>query len=309
MFQAETMEDGYCTIPDVARLILFSLIAMLLAPEKFSMEQVLTLVLVMIVMDGEAAFFKKSVNPESVGIQAARVAGYTIFTLCCAFGWARSAEVFSHVTAAVVTLHKSDLDSATLIDASQSSVVVEECDAMLKSILQNVNPVHSHLAIGHVDDLFCLEIANGSRPKAAAADLAWSIMSLLGHDGLSVKKFVASSFWCRFQKVIGAWFNTRTFTVTMPLDKIEEALGIINSEEFAMHQVSFPIGLCATLRGKIRWAAYTTPLGDMPCLINIEKTRRVGEPGSRKVKPTRSSGESEELTLRKFQNDLLIRKN
>jgi site-specific DNA-cytosine methylase len=308
MFQAETMEDGYCTIPDVARLILFSLIAMLLAPERFSMEQVLTLVLVMIVMDGEAAFFKKSVNPESVGIQAARIAGYTIFTLCCAFGWARSAEVFSHVTAAVVTLHQSDLDSATLIDASQSSVVVEECDAMLKSILQNVNPVHSHLAIGHVDDLFCLEIANGNRPKAAAADLAWSIMSLLGHDGLSVKKFVASSFWCRFQKVIGAWFNTRTFTVTMPLDKIEEALAIINSDVFALHQSSFPIGLCATLRGKIRWAAYTTPLGDMPCLINIEKTRRVGEPGARKVKPIRSSGESEELTLRKFQNDLLIRK-
>lgn len=60
MFQAETIEDGYCTIPDVARLILFSLIAMLLAPEKFSMEQVLTLVLVMIVMDGEAAFFRMS---------------------------------------------------------------------------------------------------------------------------------------------------------------------------------------------------------------------------------------------------------
>ena len=97
MSQAETMQDGYCTIPDVVRLILFSLIAMLLAPDKFSMEQVLTLVLVMIVMDGEAAFFKKSVDPESLGIQAARVAGHTIFTICCAFGWARSAEVFSQV--------------------------------------------------------------------------------------------------------------------------------------------------------------------------------------------------------------------
>ena len=43
---------------------------------------------------------------------------------------------------------------------------------MLRSILQNLNLVHEHLAIGHVDDLVCLEIANGNRPKAAAADLA-----------------------------------------------------------------------------------------------------------------------------------------
>jgi hypothetical protein len=89
MFQAETMEDGYCTIPDIARLILFTFIAMLLSPEAFSLEQALTLILTMIVMDGEAAFWKIGVSPESVGVQAARIACHTIFPLCCAFGWAR----------------------------------------------------------------------------------------------------------------------------------------------------------------------------------------------------------------------------
>ena len=46
----------------------------------------------------------------------------------------------------------------------------------------------------------------------------------------------------------------------------------------------------------------------MPCLINIERQRRPGEPGTRKVKPIRSSGESEQLALAKFHNDLLVRK-
>ena len=131
---------------------------------------------------------------------------------------------------------------------------------------------------------------------------------MLGHDGLSAKKFIASSFWSQFQKVIGAWFNVRTFTVTMPLDKIQQSLDILNSDDFAPHQISFPIGPCATLRGKIRWSSLTTPLGDMPCLINIEKQRRPGEPVTRKIKPIRSSGESEQLALSKFRNDLLVRK-
>ena len=308
MFQADTCSDGYCTVVDIARMILFALILMVLSPQRFSLEQLLSLVLTLIVMDADAAFFRVGVNPEAVGIQAARIAGYTIVTLCCAFGWARSAEVFSHVTAAIVALHKSEIDSAAFVAEGHSFDLPELSNAKLAQIINNTNPVHSHLAIGHVDDMTGIEVAVGDRPKASAADLAWSIMAMLGHDGLSAKKFIASSFWTQFQKVIGAWFNVRTFTVTMPLDKIQQSLDILNSDDFAPHQVSFPIGPCATLRGKIRWSSLTTPLGDMPCLINIEKQRRPGEPGTRKIKPIRSSGESEQLALSKFRNDLLVRK-
>ena len=308
MFQADTCSDGYCTVVDIARMILFSLILMVLSPQTFSLEQLLSLVLTLIVMDADAAFFRVGVNPETVGIQTARIAGYTIVTLCCAFGWARSAEVFSHITAAIVALHKSEIDSAAFIAEGHSFDLPELSNAKLAQIINNVNPVHSHLAIGHVDDMTGIEVSVGDRPKASAADLAWSVMAMLGHDGLSAKKFIASSFWSQFQKVIGAWFNVRTFTVTMPLDKIQQSLDILNSDDFASHQISFPIGPCATLRGKIRWSSLTTPLGDMPCLINIEKQRRPGEPGTRKIKPIRSSGESEQLALSKFRNDLLVRK-
>jgi hypothetical protein len=209
MFQADTCPDGYCTVVDIARMIMFSLIMMVLSPQTFSLEQLLSLVLTLIVMDADAAFFRIGVSPEAVGIQTARVAGYTIITLCCAFGWARSAEVFSHITAAVVALHKSEIDSAAFLAEGHSFDLPELTNAKLAQIVNNVNPVHSHLAIGHVDDMTGIEVSIGDRPKASAADLAWSVMAMLGHDGLSAKKFVASSFWSQFQKVIGAWFNVR----------------------------------------------------------------------------------------------------
>ena len=274
MFQTDTCSDGYCTVMDTARLILVSLKSMVLSPQTYSLDQLLALVLTLIVMDADAAFFRVGINPEAVGIQTARVAGLTIITLCCAFGWARSAEVFSHVTAAIIALHKSEIDTAAFVAEGHSFSLPELTNDKLKQIINNVNPVHSHIAICHVDDMTGVEVSTGDRPKAAAADLAWSVMAMLGHCGLSVTKFIASSFWSQFQKVIGAWFNVRTFTVTMPLDKIQQSLDILNSDDFAAHQVSFPIGPCATLRGKIRWSSLTTPLGDMPCLINTEKARR-----------------------------------
>ena len=35
-------------------------------------------------------------------------------------------------------------------------------------------------------------------------------------DGISMKKWAASSFWSNFQKMIGAWFDTDRLTVSMP---------------------------------------------------------------------------------------------
>ena len=281
---------------------------MVLSPQTFSLEQLLSLMLTLIVMDADAAFFRIVVSPEAVGIQTARVAGYTIITRCCAFSWARSAVVFSHITVAVVALHKSEIDSAAFLTEGHSFNLLELTNAKLAQNVNKVNPVHSHLAIGHVDGTTGIEMSIGNPPKASAADLAWSVMAMLGYDSLSAKKLIASTIWSQFKKVIGAWCNVRTFTVTMPLDKIQQSLDIVNSGDFASHQVSFPIGSCATLRGKTRWPSLTTPPGDMPCLIKIERQRRPGEPGTRRIRPIRPSGESEQLALSKFRNDLLVRK-
>ena len=60
-------------------------------------------------------------------------------------------------------------------------------------------------------------------------------------NGLSLKKFVVSSFWSDLQKVIGGWFDVDTFTVTMPKGKVADALAILNSDELASHQVSFEL--------------------------------------------------------------------
>jgi hypothetical protein len=159
-----------------------------------------------------------------------------------------------------------------------------------------------------VDDFAALELANKSRLKASAAQLAWSIKAMLGHDGLSLKKFVAGSFWSDFQRMIGAWFDTSTFTVTMPLEKIVAALDILLSDEFNGTFDDFQLAACASLHGKIRWACLCTPLGDCHFLINIERQRKGSEPGHRRVKAWRHTGESEEMALAKGRNDLLIRR-
>ena len=46
---------------------------------------------------------------------------------------------------------------------------------------------------------------------------------------------------------------------------------ILDSGEFGEDVTEFEINLCATLRGKLRWALLATKLGDSPALINIKK--------------------------------------
>jgi hypothetical protein len=73
-----------------------------------------------------------------------------------------------------------------------------------KELITDRNHEHSHLADAHVDDFCNVEEVSGSRHVGAASDLTWSIKSHLGAASISVKKFLASSFWSVFQKVIGA---------------------------------------------------------------------------------------------------------
>ena len=84
----------------------------------------------------------------------------------------------------------------------------------------------------HVDDACAFETLLGLRPRASAADLTWAIKVFLGVDGLSFKGFKASSFWSELQRLIGAWYCVDTFTVTMPMPKIREAIEILESEHF-----------------------------------------------------------------------------
>ena len=132
-----------------------------------------------------------------------------------------------------------------------------------------------------------------------AADLIWAIKSHLGAASISVKKFLESSFWSGFQKIIGAWFNVEAFTVTMPHNKIQEVIDILESGDFAESATEFEIDLCATLRGKLRWALLATKLGDSPSLIHIEQQREPGKSNKRKVKPKRMHGESQQLSIAK----------
>jgi hypothetical protein len=92
----------------------------------------------------------------------------------------------------------------------------------------------------------------------------------------------------------------------MPHDKIQEVIDILDSGEFGEDATEFEIDLCATLRGKSRWALLATRLGDSPALINIEKLRIPHKSNKRKVKPVRHHGESQALATTKFKNDMHI---
>ena len=70
----------------------------------------------MFVADASDAFYRLPISPSLVGVQCARVAGYTIIPMCCTFGWKRSAEAFSHITASILAVHKSDLRKATTLN-------------------------------------------------------------------------------------------------------------------------------------------------------------------------------------------------
>ena len=102
----EANADGYTTIPNIAKLVVQSYVDMVLNPDAYNIEDVTCIDLSMLVADADDAFTRVSVSPGVVGMQATRVAGITIVPMCCLFGWRRSAEVFSHVTASILATYK-----------------------------------------------------------------------------------------------------------------------------------------------------------------------------------------------------------
>ena len=75
-------EDGYTTIPK----IVFKYIDMVQRPEKYGVKDGNDIDLAMFGADASDAFYRLPISPTLVGVQYARVAGYTIIPMCCTFG-------------------------------------------------------------------------------------------------------------------------------------------------------------------------------------------------------------------------------
>ena len=93
-------------------------------------------------------------------------------------------------------------------------------------LLEDVYPDHIRSSDGHVDDFYCVALISCEAAIDAASDLIYATTSHLGMDSVSAKKFAQSSFWSGLQKLIGAWFDVETFTVTMPQHKIQQVIDL-----------------------------------------------------------------------------------
>ena len=103
-------EDGYTTIPGVAEMIMDSYIDIMLNPQDYNIESIYDIDLAMLVADAADALARIGVSLAAVGMQCLRIGNITVVPLCCLFGWRRSAEVFSHVTASIVAAFKPNLN-------------------------------------------------------------------------------------------------------------------------------------------------------------------------------------------------------
>ena len=289
---------------------------------KYGIKNVNDIDLAMFVADASDAFYRLPISPTLVGVQCARVVGYTIIPMCCTFGWKRSAEAFSHITASILAARKSDLRKATTLNpafnttqhsSAENGNCCSDSDTDIERnawqvLSEDVYPDHIRLSDGRVDDFYSVALASCEAAIGAASDLIYAITSHLGMDSVSAKKFAQSSFWSSLQKIIGAWFDVETFTVTMPQDKIQQVIDLLESPEFAPDKTHFTIDQCASLRGKLRWALYATKMGDSAALIGIEKLRLPNVSSKIRVQPVRHMGETQVQATMKFHNDLLTYK-
>ena len=259
----------------------------------------------MFVADAGDAFFSVPVSAKLVGMQCTRVAGTTIIPMCCSFGQRRSAEVFSHITASIIAVQKSDLTNMAFIAAD---VTQQQPTGKLNQFTDDKITAHACKPKGHVDNYVIYECSHDDRQTRAAQDLVFAIKAHLRQHSMFAKKYLESSFWADLQRVFGAWFDTHKFAMTTSHGKIQETVGILESEHFPPTSTEFQISICTTHRGKLRWALYATKIGDSTAPINIERQRRPGKTNTRKVKPRRHHGETQEMATRKFYNDKLVYK-
>ena len=208
-------QDGYTTIPKIAQKTVFKYIDMVQHPDKYGITDVNDIDLAMFVADASDAFYRLPISPSLVGVQCARVAGYTIIPMCCTFGWKRSAEAFSHITASILAAHRSDLRKATTLNPTfdttkhsstgntTSDTTNSHTDAgrtTWQVLAEDAYPDHIRSSDGHVDDFYSIALTSCDAAIGAASDLIYAITSHLGMDSVSAKKFAQSSFWSSLQK-------------------------------------------------------------------------------------------------------------
>ena len=237
-------QGGYTTIPKIAAKPVFKYIDMVQNPEKYGIKDVNDIDLAMLVADASDAFYRLPISPALVGVQCARVAGYTIIPMCCTFGWKRSAEAFSHITASILAARKSDLRKAITLNpafdttkhssagnATSDSNSDTDAERNVWQVLAgDVYPDHIRSSDGHVDDFYSVALTSCEAAIGAASDLIYAITSHLGMDSVPTKKFAQPSFWSSLQKPLGAWFDVETFTATMPQDKIQQVIDLLQTK-------------------------------------------------------------------------------
>ena len=139
--------------------------------------------------------------------------------MCCTFGWKRSAEAFSHITASILAAHKSDLRKAATLNpifdttkhspaGNATSDSNSDTNAERNSwqvLAEDVHPDHIRSSYGHVDDFYSVALTSCEAAIGAASDLIYAITSHLGMDSVSVKKLHNHPFRvaCRKPLVLG----------------------------------------------------------------------------------------------------------
>ena len=283
----ETNGYMYSTIRANAEHVVLTYVDMVRHPDKYRVTDVNAIDLAIFVADASDAFYSLPISPKLVGVQCARVVGYTIVPMCCTFGWKRSAEAFSHTTASLLAVHKSDVRNAIVpkpeFKSRLNRVLEQHLDTVAHTAAQRsewrklaneVFPDHIRTSDEHVDCFGALTIVNIDAAIGAVADLVFAITSHLGLDSVSAKRCAQPLLWSSLQTIIGAWFDVENFTVTMPHEKIQQVIDLLESPDFAHDQRTFSIETCASLHGKLRWALCATQVDDSVALINIEKQRQ-----------------------------------
>ena len=187
MNDLDANSDGYTTISKIAHDIVTTYIDMVQNPGKYDIEDINDIDLSMFVADASDAFFSVPISAELVGLQCTRVAGITIIPMCCSFGWKRSAEVFSHITASIIAIQKSDLS-----EMSFTSPETKDCQlkGKLQIFIEDKISKHANKIKGHVDDYVIYECSHGGRQTGAAQDLVFAIKAHLGQHSVSEKKYL-----------------------------------------------------------------------------------------------------------------------
>ena len=177
------------------------------------------------------------------------------------------------------------------------------CHPKWGGLANGVPPGHIRASDGHVGDFGAPTLVSNGAAIGAAAGLVFATTSHLGLGSASTKKFAQSPFWPSLQKTIGAWFGVEGSTATMPHEGVQQVIDLLGPPDFA------PIGACAPLRGKLRWALYATKVGDPAAPINIGGQRQGNHPSKTKVGPVGHCGGPAGQALAKPHNDLLVYKH